>query len=169
MKGEKALVWVSAVVVLVRSLLLPICVFYMSMGVASRTRVLSWPSEVTVDGRIDGREPHVLVGQNNRYVLSLTGCQVLPAQAFTGVSPTYDHLIPLVQGGNGGQGAFSPSVQASVNVCHRVVTWLSSSLPESCFKFSKQGQNVSKGDRGLAARARGCGCFGRKGNQRRAF
>lgn len=122
MKGKRALVSVSALVVLVRSLLLPICVFYVSMHVASRARVLSWPSEITVDARIDSREPHILVGQNNRCVLSLTGCQALPAQAFKGVSPTHEHLIPLVQGGNGGQEAFSPSVQTSVNVYHRIVT-----------------------------------------------
>lgn len=73
MKGERAFVWVSAVVVLVRSLLLPICVFYMSMDVASRTRVLSWPSEITVDGRIDGREPHVLVGKTTGMCWALWG------------------------------------------------------------------------------------------------
>lgn len=98
--------------VFLRSLPLPELVFYTSKDVTIKTHLLSWPSEHTMDAKIDSREPHIPLGQNNRHLLSLTRC-VGPTcprfhvYNFFSLSPGHDYLVSPMQRGNRGQGAFS--------------------------------------------------------------
>lgn len=94
----------------------------MSMDVAFRAHSLPWLSEHTVDAKIDSREPQVPEEQNDRHLRSLTEGWALPAQLSQAsfLMEPRDHLVPLVQGGNGGQGAFSLGVQTSVYGYHWV-------------------------------------------------
>lgn len=132
---------VVMVCVFLRRLPLPECVFYTSKDVTIKTHLLSWPYEHTMDAKIDSKEPHIALGQNNRHLLSLTRC-VGPAcprfhvYHFFSLSASHDYLVPPMQRGNSGQGAFSPSVQTSVNIYHRAVTWICSYLSECYSKFS---------------------------------
>lgn len=100
-----------------------------------------WAFRAYNDASTDSREPHIPLGQNNRHLLSLTrcvgpACPRLHVYHFLSLSPGHDYLVPPMQRGYRGQGAFSPSVQTSVNIDHRAVTWICSYLSECYYSES---------------------------------
>lgn len=145
------------------------------MDVASRTRSLSWPSELQWMPRwtAGARIPE---GQSRRHLLSLTGCWPrLPELSLASflIEPCPQPPRPSCARRKWGSGAFSPDAQASVCGCHRVVTWVSSHLSEWCSRFhdycschaspARRDGMLAKGTH-VAVSECGCGCFGRKGN-----
>lgn len=122
------------------------------------------------------------------HLLSLTGGHVLPASGphtcpFL-LSPASDHLIPLVQGGNGGSTARCiPSLGFQEPSPHRCrLLWRASIGSSPCvsvyskfrstatiLKAQQAGRGYKQRDHSWAVSQCGCPCFGRKGNELLAF
>lgn len=86
--------------------------------------------------RLTAESPTFLWGKTTGTYWALQGVLGPPAYHFFLLSPGHDYLVPPMQRGNSAQGAFSPSVQTSVNIYHRAVTWIWSYLSECYSKFS---------------------------------
>lgn len=152
--------------------------FYTSKDVTIKTNLLSWPYDHTMDAKIDNREPHIPLGQDNRHLLSFIRC-VGPAcprfhvYHFFSLSPGHDYLVSPMQRGNRGQGAFSQVGRllwtsatglspGSLPICLSAIP--SSLISATILKAQKVGVNSYQKGYNLAFSTCGCGCFGRKGN-----